>query len=115
MVNYEDAELNQIFSALSDPTRRAMLRRLSRQEMSVAELAEPFDMTKSAITKHVKVLEKSGLLKRSIEGRMHYCRLEPGPMAKASDWMKFYEAFWNEKLDRLDAFLATQKQDESDT
>lgn len=105
MVNYKEQELSQIFSALSDPTRRAMLRRLGSEEMSVADLSQPFDITKSAITKHVKVLENAGLLNRTIDGRVHYCRLEAKPLQQATEWMKFYQTFWNKKFDALDAFL----------
>ena len=105
MVNNSDEQLTLVFSALSDPTRRAMLQRLVDGEMSVAELSEPFEMTKSAITKHVKVLENAGLLRRTIDGRTHYCRFSAEPIKQASDWMKFYEAFWNNKLDALDDFL----------
>ncbi len=105
MVNNEEQQLNQIFSALSDPTRRAMLTRLGTEEMSVAELSKPFDMTKSAITKHVKVLEKTGLLKRTIDGRVHYCRLDAKPLKQVSEWMRFYQKFWDEKFDALDQYL----------
>lgn len=105
MVNNEDAQLNLIFSALSDPTRRAMLQRLGNKEMSVAELSRPFDMTKSAVTKHVKVLENAGLLRRTIDGRTHLCRFDAKPLKQASEWMRFYEAFWNEKFDALNSYL----------
>lgn len=111
MVNYKEQHLSQIFSALSDPTRRAMLVRLRKEEMSVADLSQPFNMTKSAITKHVKILENAGLLKRTIDGRVHYCRLDAKPLKHASDWMKFYERFWNNKFDALDTFL--KKEDQS--
>ncbi|WP_370978450.1 ArsR/SmtB family transcription factor [Agaribacterium sp. ZY112] len=109
MVNYKDEQLTIIFSALSDPTRRAMLKRLGDKEMPVAELAEPFDMTKSAITKHVKVLENAKLLQRSIHGRTHYCKFNPEPLDHASQWMRFYKVFWNKKLDALDDFLNEQE------
>ena len=109
MVNYNDQQLNLVFSALSDPTRRSMLRRLSNEQMSVTDLSEPFDMTKSAITKHLKVLENAGLLSRTIEGRIHRCRLEPKPLSVISKWVSFYEQFWNSKLDSLDAFLGKEK------
>ena len=105
MVNYSDQQLNQIFSALSDPTRRAMLLKLTNEAMSVTDLSEPFNISKSAITKHVKVLENSGLLSRTIEGRVHRCQLEPKPLAVISEWVSFYEKFWNNKLDALDAYL----------
>lgn len=83
-----------------------MLLRLAKEEMSVAELSKPFGITKSAITKHLKVLENAGLLGRTIEGRVHRCRLEPKPLAAISEWVNFYEKFWNKKLDALDVYLA---------
>ena len=109
MVNYSDQQLSQIFSALSDSTRRAMLLRLAKEEMSVADLSKPFGMTKSAITKHLKVLENAGLLGRTIEGRVHRCRLEAKPLAAISEWITFYEKFWNNKFDALDAYLDEEK------
>ncbi len=105
MVNYREENLTLVFSALSDPTRRAMLKRLGQNEMSIADLSEPFAITKSAITKHVKVLENAGLLKRTIDGRVHHCRLNIAPLEEASDWMKFYQSFWNDKFDRLSKYL----------
>ena len=85
-----------------------MLSRLTYEEMSVADLSKPFNISKSAITKHLKVLEKSGLLSRTIEGRVHRCRLEPKPLAVVSEWVSFYEKFWNNKLDALDAYLTEE-------
>lgn len=112
MVNYSEQQLNQIFSALSDPTRRSMLLSLAEEEMSVTDLSRPFDMTKSAITKHLKVLENAGLLGRTIEGRIHRCRLKPKPLAAVSEWVTFYEKFWNNKLDTLDMYLTGKKTDD---
>lgn len=106
MVNNNSQDLNHIFGALSDPTRRAMLMRLSEEEVSVAELSKPFSISKSAVTKHLKVLENAGLLQRTIDGRIHYCRLNPKPLVEASEWMVFYKKFWNQKLDGLDSFLS---------
>lgn len=107
MVNYRPSQLqlDVIFSALSDSTRRTMLRRLSKGEMSVTELAAPFDMSKPAITKHLKVLEKAGLLRRQIVGRVHHCRLAPQPLSEAAEWIAFYEKFWNARFDALDQYL----------
>ena len=105
MVNSISTQLDTIFSALSDATRRAMLQRLSKGDMSVADLAAPFDMTKPAVTKHLKVLENAGLLSRQIIGRQHFCRLVPQPLSEAADWITFYEKFWNMKLDALEQFL----------
>ena len=78
--------------------------------MSVAELSKPFDITKSAVTKHLKVLESAGLLRRRIEGRVHHCQLQPEPLEAVSDWVKTYEKFWSEGLDRLDAYLQQSRQ-----
>lgn len=110
MVNNNDKQLNLIFSALSDSTRRAMLLRLSDEDMSVSDLSKPFNITKSAITKHLKVLENSGLLSRTIEGRVHRCRLQPKPLAVISEWVSFYEKFWNKKFDALDVYLAEESE-----
>ena len=101
-----DQQLDQLFSALSDSTRRAMLSRLAQGDMSVAELAEPFTMSKPAITKHLKVLESAVLLTRMIEGRTHRCQLRATPLKDAGDWLKFYEQFWQQNLDKLESFLA---------
>ena len=86
-----------------------MLSSLSDEEMSVTDLSEPFDMTKSAITKHLKVLESAGLLGRTIEGRVHRCRLKSEPLEVVSEWLSFYDKFWNNKLDALDAYLSEEK------
>lgn len=101
----QEVALNRIFHALADPTRRAMLRRLAGAERTVGELAEPFDMSFAAAAKHVKVLEKAGLLGRTIDGRSHRCRLEPGPLAEADRWIGYYQQFWTGRLDDLEAAL----------
>ena len=82
-----------------------MLLRLTKGEMSVMELAEPFVISKPAITKHLKVLENAGLLRRQIDGRVHRCRLVPQPLSEAAKWIAFYENFWNMKFDALDRYL----------
>jgi DNA-binding transcriptional ArsR family regulator len=105
MVERTDPSLDRIFSALADPTRRAMLRRLAGGERTVGELAEPFDMSFAAAAKHVKVLEQAGLLRRSIEGRSHRCRLDAGPLADADRWLAYYERFWSLRLDDLQEAL----------
>jgi DNA-binding transcriptional ArsR family regulator len=97
----QHAALDAVFHALADPTRRAMLRRLSAQERSVGELAMPFRMTLAAASKHVKVLERAGLVRRTVRGRMHICRLDPERLAGAHAWLGFYERFWAERLDAL--------------
>jgi DNA-binding transcriptional ArsR family regulator len=101
MVNQGAERLDAVFHALADPTRRAMLRTLARGEQTVGELAEPFDMTLAAASKHIKALERAGLVRRAVEGRTHRCRLDPDPLAAAYRWLRFYERFWSERLDAL--------------
>jgi DNA-binding transcriptional ArsR family regulator len=105
MVERQTIQLDRVFSALADPTRRAMLRKLAGGERSVGELAEPFDMSFAAAAKHVKVLEEAGLLRRRIDGRMHRCRIEAGPLAQADRWLAYYERFWSLRLDDLEQAL----------
>ena len=100
-----EQNLDRIFHALADPTRRAMLRRLSSAERTVGELAEPFDMSFAAAAKHVKVLETAGLLSRTVEGRTHRCRIEAGPLAEADRWIAHYQHFWTGRLDALESAL----------
>jgi DNA-binding transcriptional ArsR family regulator len=101
------ASMDDVFHALSHEARRAMLGRLAHGELTVGELAEPLDMTLAAASKHVKMLERAGLVHRTVNGRRHLCRLEPGPLASAYAWLRFYERFWTERLDVLgDLFQA---------
>ena len=100
-VNHLDAT----FAALADPTRRAILARLSKGAASVTELAEPFQMTLPAVSKHLKVLEHAGLISRGREAQWRPCRLEAGPLKEANDWIDQYRQFWEERFDRLDVFL----------
>jgi DNA-binding transcriptional ArsR family regulator len=97
--------LSTTFSALADPTRRAILARLATGATSVTELAEPFDMSLPAISKHLKVLERAGLIARGREAQWRPRRLEAGPLKEASDYLEHYRRFWDESLDRLDAYL----------
>ena len=97
--------LDITFSALADPTRRAILARLSSGEASVTELAGPFAMSLPAVSKHLKVLERAGLIARGREKQWRPCRLEAGPLKDADDWLQSYRRFWEESLDRLDAYL----------
>jgi DNA-binding transcriptional ArsR family regulator len=105
MVELQESRLNAVFHALGDGTRRRMLRRLAQGERTVGELAEPFQMSLAAASKHVKALEAAGLIRREIRGRVHLCRLEAGPLSTASEWLNFYERFWNNRLDRLEELL----------
>ena len=97
--------LSTTFSALADPTRRAILARLASGEASVTELAEPFEMSLPAVSKHLKVLQRAGLIARGREAQWRPCRLEAAPLQDAADWIEHYRRFWEESLDRLDAYL----------
>jgi DNA-binding transcriptional ArsR family regulator len=108
MVELSEHPLDSIFHALGDQTRRRMLAALSDGERSVGELAEPFAMSLAAASKHVKVLENAGLIRREVRGRTHLCRLEPGPLAGAHQWLSAYEHFWTGRLDVLERILRAQ-------
>src|SRR5947208_90726 len=97
--------LSSTFAALADPTRRAILARLASGEASVTELAEPFDMTLPAVTKHLKVLQRAGLITQGRKAQWRPCRLEAKPLREVSDWVEQYRRFWDESFDRLDAYL----------
>jgi DNA-binding transcriptional ArsR family regulator len=99
--------LSTTFAALADPTRRAILARLALGESSVTDLAEPFRMSLPAVSKHLKVLERAGLITRSREAQWRPCRLEPKALKRADDWLEQYRRFWEERLDRLDDYLKT--------
>jgi DNA-binding transcriptional ArsR family regulator len=98
-------QLNATFAALADPTRRAILARLASGETSVTELAEPFEMSLPAVTKHLKVLERAGLISRGREAQWRPCRLEGKALRDAAGWIEQYRRFWDERLDRLDDYL----------
>ncbi|WP_274630229.1 ArsR/SmtB family transcription factor [Arvimicrobium flavum] len=110
MVELQTPQLNAVFHALGDATRRRMLRELAGGERTVGALAEPFAISLAAASKHIKVLESAGLIRREVRGRMHLCRLEPGPLASAHEWLGFYERFWSGRLDVLESLL--RKEDE---
>jgi DNA-binding transcriptional ArsR family regulator len=99
--------LSAIFAALADPTRRAILARLALGETSVTDLAEPFRMSLPAVSKHLKVLERAGLITRGREAQWRPCRLEPKALKRADDWLERYRALWEQRLDRLDDYLKT--------
>ncbi|MEH2118918.1 MAG: metalloregulator ArsR/SmtB family transcription factor [Nostoc sp.] len=98
-------QLSVIFAALADPTRRAILAHLAKGEASVTELAKPFEMSLPAISKHLKVLERAGLITRSREAQWRPCQIEAQPLKDAADWIDQYRQFWEESLDRLDDYL----------
>jgi DNA-binding transcriptional ArsR family regulator len=106
MVELEPPQLDAVFHALGDPTRRRMLRALADGGVrTVGQLAEPFAISLAAASKHIKALESAGLIRREVRGRTHLCRLEPGPLATADAWLRFYERFWTDRLDALDRLL----------
>ena len=105
MVKYYANPLNETFSALADPTRRAILARLAEGETSVTELAEPFDVSLPAVMKHLRVLEDAGLITREKEGRVSRCRLNASPLQNAAEWIDPYERFWRTRLNALETHL----------
>src|SRR5450755_2250111 len=105
MVELETPQLDSIFHALGDGTRRRMLRELAGGERTVGQLAEPFAISLAAASKHIKVLENAGMIRREVRGRTHLCRLDPGPLASAHEWLGFYERFWTNRLDVLERLL----------
>ncbi len=98
-------QLSTTFAALADPTRRAILARLARGETNVSELAKPFEMTLPAVTKHLKVLQRAGLITQGRHAQWRPCRLEPAPLKTASDWIDQYRQLWEERFDRLEEYL----------
>jgi DNA-binding transcriptional ArsR family regulator len=108
MVSQQPAQLDHVFHALADPTRRAMLRSLASGERNIGELAKPFSMSFPAASKHVRVLERAGLVRRRVVGRSHVIRLETAPLAAATEWLRFYERLWSDQLDSLDALLRAE-------
>jgi DNA-binding transcriptional ArsR family regulator len=105
MVELDSPTLDTIFHALGDPTRRTILRELADGERTVGTLAQPFAMSLAAASKHIKVLEHAGLVRREVRGRTHWVSLEPGPLASAQEWLSFYERFWSGRLDLLERLL----------
>lgn len=105
MVKYKSEDLDRIFSALSDPTRRAIIEKLSHGEATVSELAKPFDMSLPAISKHIRVLENAGLVVRERDGRLQRCTCNAEPIKAAADWLERYRSFWEAKFNALDKYL----------
>jgi DNA-binding transcriptional ArsR family regulator len=109
-----DDPISSTFAALADPTRRAILSRLSSGEATVTELAQPFEMTLPAVSKHLKVLERAGLIARGREAQWRPCRLDAGPLKDVSDWVETYRQHWEERFDRLDDYLKELQQKEKE-
>ena len=108
MVDYSAEQLDLVFHALADPTRRAMLRTLSNEPSTVGDLARPFDISLAAASKHIKMLERAGLIQRSVWGRTHICRLDAAPLHAGVEWLRHYERFWSERLDVLEGILEAE-------
>jgi DNA-binding transcriptional ArsR family regulator len=111
VVKHSAARLDAVFSALADPTRRAIVERLAEGERSVSELAEPFDVSLPAVTKHLHVLEGAGLLAHRKEGRVRHCRLVAEPMSEAMAWIERYRRFWDVRFDSLATHLKRPKEE----
>lgn len=105
MVKQDNDRLDRVFQALADPTRREMLRRLASGASTIGGLAKPFDMSLAGASKHVRVLERAGLLERRVEGRRHVCRLNARALAQADEWLRYYERFWMTRLTALEREL----------
>src|SRR5712672_3712656 len=105
MVELQTSQMSSVFHALGDATRRHMLRDLAGGERTVSQLARPFAISLAAASKHIKVLESAGMIRREVRGRTHLCRLDPGPLASAHEWLGFYERFWTDRLDALEQLL----------
>ena len=113
MVKYKSNELDMTFGALADATRRGILEQLSGGESSVTKLAEPYNISLPAISKHLRVLERAGLLSQEKNGRVRRCRLDAGPMKEASDWISRYQRFWEQQLDSLAIYLDKLQNDQN--
>ena len=113
MVELETPQMNSVFHALGDATRRQMLRDLASGERTVGQLAEPFAISLAAASKHIKALENAGLIRREVRGRTHLCSLAPGPLASAHEWLSYYERFWTSRLDVLDRLLRQEDERQS--
>ena len=115
MVELKAPQLDTVFHALGDAKRRRMLRELAGGERTVGQLAEPFAISLAAASKHIKALENAGLIGREVRGRTHVCRLHPGPLASAHQWLSFYERFWTDRLDILERLLRNEEAPELPT
>ena len=104
-----EQKLNNIFHALADETRRSLLEKVKRNPQRVTDLAEAYPISLNAVSKHIKVLEKAGLINRNIEGRVHLCEANPEELIEANNWIKKYTDFWNEKLNNLEAYVSSKK------
>jgi DNA-binding transcriptional ArsR family regulator len=109
MVIFANPQLDQVYGAIADPTRRAILGLLSRGEVNVGSLADQFPISLNGVSKHVKVLERAGLVERSVRGREHWLRLQAEPLREAARWLDHYRAFWDSRLEALETLLLRQQ------
>lgn len=109
MVEYNEERLSRTFAALGDPTRRAILARLTHGPLRITELAAPFAMSLNAVSKHVKLLERASLVQREVRGREHYCSLDARPLGEATGWTAAYREFWETRLDGLERLLVARR------
>ena len=109
MVEYSEARLSRTFTALADPTRRAILARLRGGSLRVTEIAKPFEISLNAVSKHLKLLERARLLRREVRGRNHYCSLDATPLGEAALWADSYREFWERRLDALEALVVARR------
>lgn len=114
MVENKSQQLDLIFHALADGTRRELLRKLAKREFTIGELAEPFQISLAAVSKHIKVLEQAGLLTRTKDGRIHRCAMNVAPLAAAQDVIRYYQQFWESRFRALDQYLQQSVQEEKD-
>ncbi len=110
MLTSQPQTLDRVFLALSHPVRREILLRLAQGAATVTDIAAPFELSLNAISKHLKVLEKAGLIQRQVQGREHYCRIRPEPIEEVSNWLTYYQAFWTSRLDAMEQELINRKQ-----
>jgi DNA-binding transcriptional ArsR family regulator len=106
MVEYQQQDLDRVFAAVADPTRRAILEALAEHPATITEIAEPFSFSLNAVSKHVMVLERAGLVRREIRGREHICALQARPLQEATAWLAHYRQFWERRLDALEIYVA---------
>ncbi len=108
MVEYTSTALDNTFHALAHPVRREMLAHLTYKRYTVLEMAQQFDLSLNGVSKHLKVLEQAGLIRREIQGRTHYCSLETQRLREAAEWLEYYQRFWEKRLDALESFLESK-------
>jgi DNA-binding transcriptional ArsR family regulator len=109
VVEYTSQSLDSVFAAVADPTRRAILRKLGKQPARVTDIARTFPVSLNAVSKHLMVLERAGLIQRAVEGREHFCRLNPAPLKQASVWLAETQAFWEQRLDALEKHILEKR------